>query len=260
MLFFKRLSILLIVALFPFFSIACQKDANPPIPSKIQAHLDLANSHLNKNEPRKSLQELSSIREEADHIPRFHFTMGLTYLQLEKPDKASRYFRRAVDIKPDYGKAWNNLGRAYINEDKLEKAKKAYKKALEVETYMTPEYPAYNLARLYKREQNQEKAIKYTKDSIKSNWRYVPAYLLISEIYTQREELEEANKWLNRGAEANPEAVGLLLELGKNCLRLGNKEDAKYWFNNIKDIKPQSKAAQVATDYLETFQSRVSDN
>ena len=259
MMYSKKFPILLIALLFPLFAVSCQKDTQPSIPKNIQARLDLANSYLNKNKPRRSLQELSSISENADHIPKYHFSMGMTYLQLDKNDKASRYFRNAVEIKPDYGEAWNNLGRSYIEAGKIEKAKGAYKKALEIETYLTPEYPAYNLARLYNREKKYEQALKYAKTSIKNNWRYVPAYHLISQIFTKREKLEKANKWLNRGAEANPEAVGLLLELGKNYLRLGNKEDAKYWFKNIKKLNPQSEAAQVATDYLETLQSRVSN-
>ncbi len=247
------------LSIVPFLGLAiysCQPRVNNNISSNIQAHIDLANSFLGKNEPRRSLKKLLPIKDKARGIPKYHFTLGLTYLQMQKVDKSILHFQKAVELKPDNGKAWNNLGRAYIAKGKSDKAKHAYKKALEIETYMTPEYPAYNLARLYRQEAEYEQALKYAQISTQKNWRYVPAYLLMANIYQKEDKLQKAKQCLEKGAEANPKAVNILLELAKSHLRLGNKKNAKYWFNKIPKIDPNSHAAQVASDYLASFPNK----
>lgn len=233
---------------------SCQTTQGPSsISSNIQAHLDLANSHLNKQNPRKGLRELLPLKQKAADIPEYHFLLGMTYLQLQKTPKAIEQFKQATSLRPDYGKAWNNLGQAYIRMDRIEQAKKAYKKALDIETYLTPEYPAYNLAKLYWSEEKIKPAIKFSRRSLEKNWRFIPAYILISKLYTRQGKLAKANKWLKKGVEANPKATELILKLAKNHLRLGHQKDARYWFKKIREINPQTRSAQVASDYLETL-------
>ena len=42
------------------------------------------------------------------------------------------YLQKALDLKPDEGSVWNNIGVAYIRSDEVEKGKEAFKKAEEL--------------------------------------------------------------------------------------------------------------------------------
>jgi len=54
-------------------------------------------------------------------------------LQMNKPDKALELLERAIQIKPDYVKAWVNLGSARVQMGDVEGAKKAFYEALDMD-------------------------------------------------------------------------------------------------------------------------------
>ena len=62
-----------------------------------------------------------------------------TYFFNIKFSIASEYYLRAIELRPNYAKAYNNLGNLSVLEGDREKAKKEYKKALEID-------PNYNSA------------------------------------------------------------------------------------------------------------------
>jgi Tfp pilus assembly protein PilF len=224
------------------------------VPKAVQARMDLAISYLSKDKPRHSLKELRAIDERGKEIPQYHYLLGLTYMGLDKPSRAVRQFERAVELKPDFGQAWNNLGNAYVLADKDQEAEEAFRRALGIDTYMTPEFPAYNLARLYRDRGRTQKAVDYAKRAMKQNWRYTPAYMLLSDIYLENNRIQEATKWLEKGVDANPDNVRLILRLAENQMRLGENENASYWFHRIIELQPDSETAKVARDYLDVLQ------
>lgn len=221
------------------------------VPQDVQAHMDLSHYYLTENQPRRSLKELLPISSQAKSYPRYHFLLGLTYMQLENSSQAIESFQQAVKLKPDFGKAWNNLGQVYARANKIQKAEQAFKKALDLPTYLTPEFAAYNLATLYKKENKAKLAEQYARKALKENWRYPPGYFLLSKIYLEQDRVKDADDWLQKGVEANPNNVQLIFHLAENQIRLGNNEDAIYWFERITSLRPKSQFAEMARDYLE---------
>jgi len=229
---------------------------SPQISDKTQAQIQLANSHLQNGQPRRSLKELLSLRDRANEVPEYHFLLGMTYLRLEgRTQHAISELKRATELAPKLGMAWNNLGMAYIQADRLDKAEESLKKALSIPTYLTPEYAAYNLGRLYRKQNRPQKAIKFGNKALRENWRYVPAYFLLSELYTEQGQPKEARDILKRGVEAFPDNARLWLRYGKIQLRLGEQDQAVRSFQRVLDIAPDSDPAQVAQDYLDLHES-----
>ncbi|MFW6178226.1 MAG: tetratricopeptide repeat protein, partial [Desulfohalobiaceae bacterium] len=222
-------------------------------PRDIQAHLDLANSYL-PEEPRKSLRELLPLQKRAGKIPEYQFLLGVTYTALDNCSKATRHLQQAVDLKPDYAEAWNNLGQAHAACEEYSEAETAFHKALELETYLTPEYPAYNLSRLYREQNEPEKALDFAKQAVDLNWRYLPAYEQLVDLLQEQGEKQKAVKWLRQAAEAFPDNTELLFRLAENELRLGNTEQARSWLQRILEVEPDSSTAQMARDYLDLMQ------
>ncbi|MCF8105563.1 MAG: tetratricopeptide repeat protein [Desulfohalobiaceae bacterium] len=218
---------------------------------EVRARMDLSKSHLRNGQPRRGLQELLRIKDRARNIPEFHFLMGLTRMQLREQESAAEHFKQAVDLNPEYGEAWNNLGQVLVSLDRFDEAEQAFQRALAIPTYLTPEYPAYNLARLEEKRGRTDHVLKYAALSLEENERYSPAYILLADVWLEKGNIQKAIEWLEEGLKVVPNNIALMLPLAENHLRLGQKSHAKQWFARILEIDPDSEEAQVARDYLD---------
>ncbi|MCF8029636.1 MAG: tetratricopeptide repeat protein [Desulfohalobiaceae bacterium] len=229
---------------------------SPSVSDNTRARIELANSQLQSGHPRRSLQELEPLKDKAQDVPEYHFLLGMTYLRLDgHKEQAIRELNTAVELAPKLGMAWNNLGLAYIRAGRMDDAEQALKKALSISTYLTPEYAAYNLSRLYRDRNQPEKAIRYANKALRENWRYLPGYFLLADLYTEQGQPEKAKKTLKRGVEAFPDHERLWLKYGKTQLRIGDKEQATQSFQRVLEIAPDSNSAKVARDYLDLPES-----
>ncbi len=66
-------------------------------------------------------------------LRRLHYHMGLALSAEGKLDEAISHYRQALEIKPDYWQAQNNLGLALQSQGKLDEAVVHYRQALQVE-------------------------------------------------------------------------------------------------------------------------------
>ena len=220
-------------------------------PGEVQARIELAESYLANKDYRNSLKELLEIREQSEKNPRYLYDLGITYVGLREFERAAQVLQRAVELEPDFGPAWNLLGQAHIAQGNVEQAINAFERSMGIMTYLTPEYPAYNLAKLYQSRGEQDKAIAHARMALDKNWRYTPAYLLLADLLLEQGRTGEAIDVLTRGAEANPKSTEIILRLAENQLRQGNTAEARNWFQHIIILDPESEAAQVAEDYLD---------
>ncbi len=246
----KRL--LLFGFFFVFFSCASVNDQ--VVSKEIQARMDLATSFLLKGKPRVSLRYLLPVKDRAKNNPDYRFLLGLVYFEMKKYKLAKDEFFKVIELKPNYAEAWNNLGLCYTELKEFDEAKKAFEKAMQIPTYLTPEYPAYNLANLYYNQKEFDKAKKYLKKSIEFNWRYVPSYLLLSKIYEEENDINSSVRCLERAMEADPDNKAVLLKLAEGYLKKGERERAIAIFKRIVEKFPKSDASKVAKDYLVILQ------
>ncbi len=129
--------------------------ANPsktdePVLSKADRHYQYAsNSYLENNVRVAEKDLIIALDEEPDH-PDANFLMGLVYFGRFRATRAQgdfrnseRYFEKAVEVKPDYGAARNNLGTLYIEVGDWTRALETLLPLLEDRYYSTP-YLAHN--------------------------------------------------------------------------------------------------------------------
>ena len=78
-----------------------------------------------------------------------HTFLGWVLCLMGEVDHAIEECRKALRLDPDFGNAWNDIG-AYLTEKReLDRAIPYLKKACKSKNYDSPEYPHYNLARIY---------------------------------------------------------------------------------------------------------------
>ena len=71
--------------------------------------------------------------------------------------RASEYLQRAIDLRPDYPEALNNLGVLFVRQHDYAKAEEEFKTGTRVAPNYDQSY--LNLARLYAMQNDREKAI-----------------------------------------------------------------------------------------------------
>ena len=59
-------------------------------------------------------------------------SMALCHQCVENYDQAAFFYKKAIDIKPDYLDAWVNLGSTLKKQGQLDEAKEAYTKAITI--------------------------------------------------------------------------------------------------------------------------------
>lgn len=221
---------------------------------ELDLRLNLAESHINNQQYQLALQELIILEPSAKNLSRYHFDLGMTYIGLDEVEKARSGFTRAVDIDYNFAEAWNNLGKVLESLNKDQEAEQAYLQAFEILTYVTPEFAAYNLGRLYMRQGRVQEAESFGRKALARNWQYLPAYQLLADAFVAQNRMEEAEAVLKSALEADLNSVSTMLALAEHQVRLGKSIEALEIFQRIVTQRPSSNEAKVAQDYLELLQ------
>lgn len=221
---------------------------------EVEQRLDLVESYIKNDQPQRALQELLKVEDSADHLSRYHFDVGMIYLGLNELDKARDGFAQAAEIDDNFGEAWNNLGKVQEAMGKTQEAEAAYTKAISILTYITPEFPAYNLGSMYLKQDRAKDAETAARKALARNWRYLPAYKLLSDSLSAQNRIEEAETVLRHGMEADMGSTSMTLALAELQMRTGKQDQARELFERILTQNPKSNDAKVARDYLGILQ------
>lgn len=117
--------------------------------------------------------------------PEAHAFLGWVLGLMGEVDHAIEECKKALNLDPDFGNAWNDIG-AYLTEKReLDKAIPYLKKACKAKNYDNPEYPHYNLARVYIQKEMLMKATKELRLSVTINPRFMPAKRLLDRLEHQ---------------------------------------------------------------------------
>lgn len=117
------------------------------------------------------------------------------YIQIMEYDKAVRTVDQCLEIYPDYDKALNLKGIAFMQNEDYEKATSVFIYIINKVNYRYVT-AHHNLALIYIRQNDAETAKNYLRKAIEVNSSYKPAYLLMAEILKQQGLTNEANQYL----------------------------------------------------------------
>lgn len=223
-------------------------------PREVELRLNLIESHINNSQPHLALQELLKVEPAAKHLSRFHFDSGMIYIGLQELEQARDGFAKAVEIDDDFGEAWNNLGKVEEALGRDNEAEAAYRKAFSILTYVTPEFPASNLGMLLLRQGRAKEAEEFGRKALARNWRYIPAYKLLSDAFVAQNRLDDAEAVLRSGLEADMDSTSTILALAEHQVRMGKTAEARELFARIVKQYPKSSEAKLARDYLDFLQ------
>ena len=106
-----------------------------------------------------------------------HTFLGWAFSLSGKFDEAIDECKRAIELDPDFGNPYNDIGSYLINKGRNDEAIQWLEKAIEAPDYEPRHYPFFNLGRIYEMKGDWFAARKYYEEALNFN----PDYELANE-------------------------------------------------------------------------------
>ncbi|MER3425009.1 MAG: hypothetical protein C4293_19040 [Nitrospiraceae bacterium] len=108
--------------------------------------------------------------------------LGWTYSFMGKLDEAIEECYRAIEVDPDFGNPYNDIGAYLIEKGEYDEAIPWFEKAMQAKRYESPAFPHLNLGRVYERKGEWNKALDCYKEALTLNPNYALAKRSIGRI------------------------------------------------------------------------------
>ena len=140
----------------------------------------------------------------------------------EEYDRAISFYLRAIELDPDYAKAYYNMGIAYADQGNTAKEIESYKKAIELD----PDDAAacYNLGNTYKDQGNLTKAIELWEKAIEVDPDLAAAYYNLGIAYYGQGNYTKAIELYEKAIELKPDYANAYINLGNAYYDQGKLE------------------------------------
>ena len=169
------------------------------------------------------------------------FNKGYDTVENGEYNKAILFYKKGIELDPDYAYAYNNLGLAYKNQGNYTKAIESYEKA----TALDPDngYAYINLGLACSAQGNYTKAIESYEKAIKLDRNYADAYNNIGNAYYNQSDYIQAIESYEKAIEVKPDYAlafynmgNAYFDHGKPKLRLSNyKKAARLGHKTVQD-------------------------
>lgn len=184
--------------------------------------------------------------------------LGYQYHRQGNIDKAITYYKKAIELNPEYPTAYNDLGIAYEQQGKLAKAEENYLKALQLDPHYLRAHT--NLGFLYDRMGEYEKAIYHLEKRIEKGY-YCDAWTkkVKRKLVELRKKLagiiaEEITKEKEKEAKENTGKANLLVKEGQRLYNKNDYEGAFKTFEEALRLDPNNKDAK---EFLKKTEEQV---
>ncbi len=107
---------------------------------------------------------------------------GWAYSHEGQYDKAIEECIQAIELDPQYGNPYNDIGVYLIEIGEHDEAERWLHKALEIEGYATPHFALYNLGRVYERQGKWFEAVKHYKNAFESEPKFTVSVIAHSRL------------------------------------------------------------------------------
>jgi superkiller protein 3 len=131
------------------------------------------------------------------------FDYALTYEMKGEIDKAIEFFRKAIELFPDFAEAYNNLGDALLKQNKIDEAIENYETSKSIKPNIQNTY--YDLGNCYLLKKNYSKALNNFRKALSMKEEHYEILSKIGAIYYYQKDFEKAKSFLIKALEKDSE-------------------------------------------------------
>ena len=197
-----------------------------------------------------AMQELAKASELDPGNPEIEMALGLAYQARGDQMKAEEHLRKAIDMKPDYADARNNLGIVLAQRKAWNEAIREFEAAAANVMYTTPERAYFNLGEAYRAKGDPANAEGAYRKALHANDRYAPAYIALSVVLGGQGKWNDAASILTQCVRILPDYAPGWMELGRAYLRLSRPADALEAFDKVLAVSSDPEERKQAVGYV----------
>lgn len=220
------------------------------------ARMRMGVTYLEQRNLPMAMRELAKASELDPGNPEVDMALGLAYQARGDRSKAEEYLRRAIDKKPDYADARNNLGIVLAERKAWDEAIREFEAAAANVMYTTPERAYFNLGEAYRAKGDPARAEGAYRRALRSNDRYAPAYTALAGVLGGQGKWNDAVSILTRCVDLLPDYAPGWMELGRANLRLSRPADALKAFDKVLAVSSDPEERKQAAGYVTLLGSK----
>jgi len=211
---------------------------------------------LQKKQPNRAISYLmKAVKMNPKNFQTYH-ALGLAYSMTGDINKAEYYFRKVISLNPAYGPSHNLLGVILTEKGRYDEAEKEFKRALEDVAYPTKEVVHLNMAKLYLKKGEKEKALASLDLAIAANKNYAPAYALKGFIFAEEGGYDKAEELYKTALEKDRDNPRLLFALAEIYEKEGKIEEAKGAYSKILVVPSETAIKIKAEERLKKLEKK----
>ncbi len=243
----KRNGLICIGWFFLMFALAaCATMTNEKSKKASEAYRRLGEAYLQQGSIALAVKEFKKAEAKYadDHL--LHYDLGLVYSYKKQYDQAIVHFKRALDLKPDYGEAINSLGNAYAGKEDWDQAIFYYKKVVGDILYGTPHYGYSGLGNAYYFKGDLQLSEKYYLEALKAKPNFTRALQGLAHTYISMGRIPEAVEKLEKAVRKAPDLPALHFQLAKAYQLTLEFKKAYDSYRKVIELAPESPLADQA--------------
>jgi Flp pilus assembly protein TadD len=159
----------------------------------------------------------------------YYSNRGAESLRTGSSAVALGWLRKAVQIDPDFGGAWVNLGVALRREGDTAGSEAAYRKALEVDPQTSSAYT--NLASLLRARGKDSEAAALLTLAANADHKNPFSYIALGDISLAQGRLREAERFYRQALRLHRDDAEVFAALGLVALESGDAREARKWLH-----------------------------
>ena len=226
--------------------VACATTTNEQSKKESYAYRRLGEAYLNQGKLALAMKEFqrAETKYADDHL--LQYDIGLVYLLKKQYDEAIAHFKKALDLKPDYGEAINSLGNAYAGKGDWDQAIFNYKKVVGDILYGTPHFGYAGLGNAYYFKGDLEISEKYYLEALKAKPGFSRALRGLAKTYIAMGRIPEAVASLEKAVRKAPDSAALHFELAQAYQLALEFQKAYKSYRKVIELAPDSSLADQA--------------
>jgi tetratricopeptide (TPR) repeat protein len=214
-------------------------------------HFQMGVSFLGENNVTSALVEFTAAEKiDADNHELQNY-LGIVYFRKGKYEIAEKKYLRAIDLKPDYSEARNNLAVTYLEMKRWDDAVYQLKLVTEDIFYQNQADAGINLAIAYMGKGDFTKAMATLRPLVTTYPLDARIRYNIGRVYYSTDKIDLALAEYRKALDLYPDYLLAHYSIGQATMKMGDKKAAARAFREVIRIAPDSEIAILSREYLD---------
>ena len=253
---YRMLSYISLLILFVFTLTGCAGNQQQAATKKkkTEALQRLGTSLVQQGSVRAGLEKLLEAVKLDPTNSAIHQELALAYRDLEEFQLSLDHFKKALELRPEFPQAWNNMGTVYLLLGQWDLAVNCFQMAVGDILYRTPHFAYNNMGLAYIKNEQYQKAIASFRKALKAAPSYSPARTNMGIALERMNRWEEAMDAYKNAISVDPEYPASHFHLGRLYMRFNRNAEAAEELHQTIKLEPRGRLAQEAKKLLDSMQ------